>query len=78
MLYGYYRAVNKPVMSVVLAVISLGMRVLLAYVLSSYSQKPESKLFHNRSFGNRVYGAVNNNDSGAYSYRVWRIFCDYL
>lgn len=35
MLYGYYRAVNKPVMSVVLAVISLGMRVLLAYVLSS-------------------------------------------
>lgn len=35
MLYGYYRAVNKPVMSVVLAVISLGTRVLLAYVLSS-------------------------------------------
>lgn len=35
MLYGYYRAVNKPVMSVVLTVISLGTRVLLAYVLSS-------------------------------------------
>lgn len=35
MLYGYYRAVNKPVMSVVLTVISLGTRVLLAYVLLS-------------------------------------------
>lgn len=35
MLYGYYRAVNKPTMSVVLTVISLGTRVLLAYVLSS-------------------------------------------
>ena len=35
MLYGYYRAVNKPVMSVVLTVISLGTRVLLAYLLSS-------------------------------------------
>ncbi len=34
MLYGYYRAVNKPVMSVVLTVISLGSRVLLAYILS--------------------------------------------
>ena len=35
MLYGYYRAVNKPLMSVVLTVISLGTRVLLAYVLSA-------------------------------------------
>lgn len=35
MLYGYYRAVNKPMMSVVLTVISLGTRVLLAYVLSA-------------------------------------------
>lgn len=35
MLYGYYRAVNKPVMSVVLTVISLGTRVLLADVLSA-------------------------------------------
>lgn len=34
MLYGYYRAVNKPMMSVVLTVISLGTRVLLANVLS--------------------------------------------
>lgn len=34
MLYGYYRAVNKPMMSVVLTVISLGTRVLLSYVLS--------------------------------------------
>ena len=35
MLYGYYRAVNKPMMSVVLTVISLGTRLLLAYVLSA-------------------------------------------
>ena len=35
LLYGYFRAVNKPVMSVVLTVISLGTRVLLAYTLSS-------------------------------------------
>ena len=34
MLYGYYRAVNKPMMSVVLTVISLGTRVVLAYGLS--------------------------------------------
>ena len=35
LLYGYYRAVNKPAMSVVLTVISLGIRVGLAYVLSA-------------------------------------------
>ncbi len=33
--YGFYRAINKPGMSVVLTVISLGTRVILAYVLSS-------------------------------------------
>ena len=33
--YGYYRAVSKPGMSVVLTVISLGTRVLLAYTLSA-------------------------------------------
>lgn len=33
--YGYFRAMNKPGISVVLTVISLGMRVLLAYILSS-------------------------------------------
>lgn len=35
MLYGYYRAVNKPVMSVVLTVFSLGTRVLIANLLSA-------------------------------------------
>ena len=35
LLYGYYRAVKKPGMSVVLTVISLGTRVVLAYVLSA-------------------------------------------
>ena len=32
--YGYYRASKRAEMSVVLTVISLGLRVLLAYVLS--------------------------------------------
>ena len=35
LLYGLYRAVGKPGMSVVLTVISLGTRVALAYVLSA-------------------------------------------
>lgn len=33
--YGFYRAVNLPGMSVVLTVISLGTRVILAYLLSA-------------------------------------------
>lgn len=35
LLYGFYRAVKKPMMSIVLTVISLGLRVALAYTLSS-------------------------------------------
>ena len=35
LLYGFYRAVNQPAMSVVLTVISLGSRVVLAYTLSA-------------------------------------------
>lgn len=35
LLYGYYRAISRAGMSVVLTVISLGTRVLLAYVLSA-------------------------------------------
>lgn len=34
MLYGYYRAIEKPGMSVVLTICSLGTRVVLAYILS--------------------------------------------
>ena len=34
LLYGYYRAINKAQMSVVLTVISLGLHVVLAYILS--------------------------------------------
>ena len=34
MLYGYYRAINQPKMSIVLTVISLGSRVLISYFLS--------------------------------------------
>lgn len=34
--YGFYRAVNKPIMSVILTIISLGTRVVLAYFLSGF------------------------------------------
>lgn len=37
LLYGYFRAVTRPGISLVLTVISLGIRVVLAYVLSSVS-----------------------------------------
>ncbi|MBD5145468.1 MAG: MATE family efflux transporter [Ruminococcus sp.] len=36
LLYGYYRGINKPEMSLILTVISLGTRVALAYLLSGY------------------------------------------
>lgn len=36
LLYGYYRGINKPEMSLILTVISLGTRVALAYFLSGY------------------------------------------
>ena len=36
LLYGYYRAINRPGMSVILTIASLGTRVLLAYLLSSW------------------------------------------
>ena len=35
LLYGLYRAINRPAMSLVLTIFSLGTRVVLAYVLSS-------------------------------------------
>lgn len=35
MLYGYYRAIDRPLLSVILTILSLGTRVLLASVLSS-------------------------------------------
>ncbi|MDE6184923.1 MAG: MATE family efflux transporter, partial [Lachnospiraceae bacterium] len=34
LLYGFYRGVEKPEMSLVLTIISLGTRVLLAYMLA--------------------------------------------
>lgn len=36
LLYGYYRAVKRPGMSLLLTEISLGLRVVLAYILSSF------------------------------------------
>ncbi len=38
LLYGFYRGVEKPEMSLVLTIISLGSRVLLAYILSPLPQ----------------------------------------
>ena len=35
LLYGYYRAIRRPGMSVVLTVLSLGTRVVLAYALAA-------------------------------------------
>ena len=35
LLYGYYRAIELPQMSVILTILSLGTRVLLAYALSA-------------------------------------------
>lgn len=37
MFYGYFRGIGKPEVSIILTVISLGTRVLLAYILSSIS-----------------------------------------
>ena len=34
LLYGYYRGINLPEMSLVLTIISLGTRVILAYILA--------------------------------------------
>ena len=48
LLYGYYRAVDKPVVSVVLTIISLGTRVLLAYALTG--------LFHTGVIG--IWAAI--------------------
>ena len=36
LLYGYYRAIKRAEMSVILTIISLGTRVALAYVLSGF------------------------------------------
>lgn len=48
LLYGYYRAVDKPVISVVLTIISLGTRVILAYALTG--------LFHTGVIG--IWAAI--------------------
>ena len=48
LLYGYYRAVDKPVVSVVLTIISLGTRVILAYALTG--------LFHTGVIG--IWAAI--------------------
>ena len=36
LLYGYYRGLNRPLISLLLTIISLGLRVLLANIFSSF------------------------------------------
>ena len=43
LLYGFYRAMNRPGMSVILTVISLGTRVALAYCCLLYTSKQASR-----------------------------------
>ena len=38
MLYGFYRAIKRAEMSVILTILSLGTRVVLAYFLSSFPE----------------------------------------
>ncbi len=45
LLYGYYRAINKPTMSIVLTVISLGVRVALAYILTYFTAIGEAGIW---------------------------------
>ncbi len=44
-LYGYFRAVDKPVMSIILTVISLGVRVALAYLLVYFTALGETGIW---------------------------------
>ena len=45
MFYGYYRAINRPVMSIVLTVISLGVRVALSYILVCFTNIGEISIW---------------------------------
>lgn len=45
MLYGYFRAVDKPVMSIILTVISLGVRVALAHLLVYFTALGETGIW---------------------------------
>ena len=65
LLYGFYRAVGKPAMSVVLTVASLGTRVALAYTLSAVPG-------HRRG-GHLVVGAHRLVSGGRH--RLWVLLC---
>lgn len=45
LLYGYYRAINKPLISIILTILSLGSRVLLSYILSSIPTLKENGIW---------------------------------
>ena len=65
LLYGFYRAIERPGMSVVLTVISLGLRVVLAYALSAIpalvpaaSGCPSPSAGHRRPDGLHPHGKI--------------------
>ena len=64
LLYGYYRAVKRPGMSLVLTVISLGLRVVLAYILSDFIGRDRymgvntHRLGAGRHYGTDLYETV--------------------
>lgn len=67
MLYGYFRAIDKPVMSIILTVISLGVRVALAYLLVYFTALGETGIWMSIPIGwaladtvGIVYGILSN------------------
>lgn len=67
MLYGYFRAIDKPVTSIILTVISLGVRVALAYLLVYFTSLGETGIWMSIPIGwaladivGIVYGFVIN------------------
>ena len=70
LLYGFYRAVKRPGMSVVLTVISLGVRVALAYLLAGIKDIANIRKIHLRVEtddqvleDDYIFGAVSNSTS---------------
>lgn len=65
--YGYYRAVHKPGISVILTIISLGTRVVLAYTLSAVPQIGVSGIWMSVPIG-----WILADMAGAWYYMIWK------
>lgn len=65
--YGYYRAVHKPGISVILTIISLGTRVVLAYTLSTVPQ-----IGVNGIWMSVPIGWILADMAGAWYYMIWK------